>query len=526
MTNRPMATTMRMSDRYDRAAWQDALGVMAVVGGLAVGFGPVLRDLAARWWTSDQDSYGVLIPVISGYLLWSRRERLRGAVGEPAVAAGLTAVVAALALLAVGQAGGALVVSSSGLVLAVAGCVLLLLGRRVLHAVALPLAYLLFMVPVWGLLTEPLHIRFQQFSAWIGISVLQAVGIPAYRDGLFIQLPHVTLEVARSCSGVNYLIAVIAIGVPLASLFLDRMWRRVALIVFAVAIATVGNGLRVTLIGVLSYLGMTAHLHGPGHVLGGLFVSAVGFGALFAGLSVLATRTRGPQTPGRLPLADSSGPPVARRAAARLDWRWVAVATLTLAGGGYLAARESAAVPLRLGLAHFPATIAGWSGADAELPDVKAYVPYRFDQELSRVYRRADSTSAGLYVGYHAAQHQGKELDLFSDHVVDLGGRERDVTIAVADGPPIEARSVTFDHRGRPRLMVYTFLLASRSTGGKYASKLMTTWLALRDGRTNGAVVAVVTDLDSPARWEDGLSRVEGLFVEAVGLTRGYAPGL
>ena len=74
------------------------------------------------------------------------------------------------------------------------------------------LAYLLLMVPLWDGFTEPLHEPFQQRSAAIGIWLLHGIGIPAFREGTFITLPNLQIEVARVCSGVNYLVAVVALG--------------------------------------------------------------------------------------------------------------------------------------------------------------------------------------------------------------------------------------------------------------------------------------------------------------------------
>ena len=99
--------------------------------------------------------------------------------------------------------------------------------------------------------------------------MLQVVGIPAYREGLYLFLPNVTLEVARACSGVNYLVAILALGLPLGYLYLPTVWRRVLLLTMAIGVAAISNSLRVALIGVLSYLEIGSPLHGPGHVLHG-----------------------------------------------------------------------------------------------------------------------------------------------------------------------------------------------------------------------------------------------------------------
>ena len=92
--------------------------------------------------------------------------------------------------------------------------VILLFGYAYLRVAWAALAYLLLMIPIWDGLTESLHGPFQLRSAEIGTWLLRNVGVPAHREGTVIALPNLTIEVARACSGVNYLIAVTALGLP------------------------------------------------------------------------------------------------------------------------------------------------------------------------------------------------------------------------------------------------------------------------------------------------------------------------
>ena len=64
-------------------------------------------------------------------------------------------------------------------------------------------------------------------------------------------------------------------------------------------VAALSNGLRVALIGVLAYQ-FDAPLHGPVHMLHGLFVAAIGYVVLFAGLRWLA-RGEGPLPAAKVP---------------------------------------------------------------------------------------------------------------------------------------------------------------------------------------------------------------------------------
>src|SRR5687768_14789864 len=259
------------------------VGVLLAAAAILLFRDPLLA-MVALWDVSPMYSYGYTVPPISAFLLWSRREDLRRQPVAPSRGWGLAVVIVVLAVLAIGQVAAIQVVQQLAFIGLIAGLVLYLFGPVHLQIAAPAIAYLLFMVPMWDGLTEPLHWPFQNNSAKLGVAIIQAAGIPVHREGTLITLPNVVMEVARECSGVNYLVAVLALAVPLAMLRLRKTWRRVVLIVSALIVAALANGLRVALIGALAYFEIGSPLHGPLHVLHGLFVAAIGYVVLFVGL--------------------------------------------------------------------------------------------------------------------------------------------------------------------------------------------------------------------------------------------------
>ena len=112
------------------------------------------------------------------------------------------------------------------IVVTMSGLTLLIFGRRIFRIVLFPLVYLLAMVPIWDAFTVRLHPIFQLYSARIGVYILQAMGIPVLREGVSIELPNVTLEVAQACSGINYLIAkpLSTVVITLYNFWLYKHW--------------------------------------------------------------------------------------------------------------------------------------------------------------------------------------------------------------------------------------------------------------------------------------------------------------
>jgi exosortase len=166
---------------------------------------------------------------MSAFLLWSRRDEFRRRTPRPALLSAIPVVALAVAMLVLGQLGAIQVVQQVAFIVAIGGAILFVFGLDYLVIAAPAIAYLLFMVPLWDAFTEPLHWPFQNNSARLGVALMHAIGIPVHRDGTFIALPNVLIEVARECSGINYLVAVFALALPLSILRLQGTWRRVSL---------------------------------------------------------------------------------------------------------------------------------------------------------------------------------------------------------------------------------------------------------------------------------------------------------
>lgn len=275
-------------DQQGNDCWWPSATQALVIVSFFIAYAPVWAALSMQWWSNDMYSYGYLIPGISLYMVWVRREQLAGVGVQPNYLWGWPLGVVGLFVYVLGQAGEVVSLQEMSLLITLSAVVLLLWGGAVLRVVALPIGYLWLMIPIWEeIVTDRLHAPFQVFSATVAGELLRMLGAPVYREGVFLHLPSITLEVARACSGVNYLIAVIAIGIPLACLFLEKWSRRIALLLFGIVVAVLSNSLRVALIGLLAYYGFEGPLHGPLHVLQGLFVSVIGYAGLFGGLWVL-----------------------------------------------------------------------------------------------------------------------------------------------------------------------------------------------------------------------------------------------
>lgn len=452
-------------------------------------YAQVFVEMARQWWSISMYSYAFFIPAISAYLVWVHRGKIFEIAPLPYYVGGSVLLASGLAALVIGQAGGVQALQQVSLMLTIPGIVLLLFGKAILKVVWLPIAFLWFMFPIWEIITNPLHFPFQAFSANLGVILLRTVGIPVYQDGVFIHLPNITLEVAKSCSGVNYLIAVLATSIPLATIFLKDVRRKIILVIFSVTVAVLTNSLRVAAIGALAYYDLSGDLHGPYHSLHGVIVSMVGYLAIFGGLLVLSERQQGSDS--RPSLLPGSGKKW------KVEWSqiktsWSILVAVLLLIGVVRYIDRSQPVQLRQHLSEVSVGIAGWIGKDVALDEKYPGT----DESLSRIYRADSGEEVQLSVWYFESQAQGKEL--ISPGTAKLHSGATRIKLNVGQQGEIEVnQAVMQEGRENRRLLLFWYDLNGRIVAGQYAAKLYTAWDSVVHGRTNGAMVWLATDLAS-----------------------------
>ena len=487
--------------------------VAAVTLALLFAYHGALASMVRQWNNSPMYSYGFMVPLVSAYLLWSRRQGLRALTPRPSWALGSAVLLAGVLMTIAGRLGGIQVLEQVAFLVSLTGAVLILFGVAYLRVVWAPLAYLLLMVPLWDAFTEGLHEPFQQRSAAIGVWLLQVIGVPAFREGTFITLPNLQIEVARVCSGVNYLVAVVALGLPLSYLFLRDNWRRLVLLVVAVLVAALSNGLRVALIGTLAYYEVGSPLHGPFHVLHGLFVAGVGYVVLFAGLGVLAPKhDREPaamvSAPGRSAVNGGG-----RGRFVALPASVVLILVFLLTGSNVLA-RPSRPVPLDGGLDALPAQLGEWTADPLSRARLEA-APIEWpgaDVEIARRYRRADGAVVDLYLGYFASQEQSRELVTYRS--ADVHSHAVRSSVGRAGGRRFDANYVGPDRQGVSRMFWYD--VDAQPETSPYVVKARTLWNAVRGARSNGAVIVLSTQTSGGSAPDRTLGDIAALVQEAL----------
>ena len=210
----------------------------------------VLVELVSQWWDDPNYSHGFLIPLVSGYLIWRRRQNLKS-IPLKKSNLGLLILIAGLGIYIVGTAAAEYFTVRFSLVVVISGLVLYFGGRQFFKEIWFPLVFLLFMIPIPYVIYYTISFPMQLFSTRLASSVVHLTGIPAVRQGNIIHLPNYSLEVVEACSGLRSLISLSALGAIFAYLTQKTTFSRTLLFLLSIPIAIGANVFRlfVTAIG-------------------------------------------------------------------------------------------------------------------------------------------------------------------------------------------------------------------------------------------------------------------------------------
>lgn len=467
--------------------WQSALAGLAFATIVLLGvFHKDAGDIVAIWWDSSTFNHCLLIVPILIWLVGQRKEQLEQLTPQ-AWAPGLLYVAAGALVWLIGDAAGLAVARQLALIVMLQGSVLTLLGPNVARGLLFPLFYMFFLLPVG----EEAVPALQTLTADMCMLLLGWVGVPAHLDGIFITTPGGYFRVAEACSGVKFLIAMIAYGVLVANLCFESWIRRAAFLLACVVVPIFANGVRAFgTIYISQYQGV-AFAESMDHVI---------YGWVFFGIVILWVMAMGWPFFDRRADADAFDPAKVQfkvRCKIAMPSALSALlcnAVLPVAWSGYVSARHSP-MPAQIALPQ----VDGWMRISSG--SVIKWTP-RFDgasHYLAGRYQNASGSKVDLVIVTFDKQSEDRELIGFGQGAVDPDG----IWSWSADLPaPPSAKAERIKTKGATRDVVTFYRVNGVTTGSAAAIKFATVKARLMNGNQQAVAILISAEQSDthPAR--------------------------
>ncbi len=230
-----------------------------------------------RWFARDSYySHGILIPLVSVYLVFNSRRQLAG-VTPVRSAWGLPLIVGGILVHLASSVMRVYFTSAFSMLFVLCGLVLHFYGREVFRRLTFPLLFLFFMIPMPLIVIVNISFKMKLFAADIAARMLNGMGLPAAREGSVILMRHSYVIVDDICSGLRSLISLAALG-SLFAYWLKGGWvRKLVLLASTVPIAVLANVGRVVFLAFVSEVWGTKVATGIVHDISGFLVFALAF---------------------------------------------------------------------------------------------------------------------------------------------------------------------------------------------------------------------------------------------------------
>jgi exosortase len=227
---------------------KSALILIITVALLGLIYWPTLRWLVNAWISNDYYSHGFLVPLVSGFFVWTKRKYLK--TREPSVIGIILLVIGALIYIA-GFVWQIRVLGGLSLLVVLTGLVFFIYGVKVAGKLVFPLVFLVFMIPAPFI--QDVAYRLQEISVVSSSWLLETLGLPITSNGPEILLKTTTFTIGLPCSGINTLVALLALSAVYAYILTGSTIKRAVIFILAFPIAILANILRISTIIMVAY---------------------------------------------------------------------------------------------------------------------------------------------------------------------------------------------------------------------------------------------------------------------------------
>jgi exosortase D (VPLPA-CTERM-specific) len=477
--------------------WWVIVGVTTVLAGYA--FLETIQDMIYRWDTKEEYGYGYLIPVITVFLIWQRKNQLAEIEFHSSLA-GLLLVVLGGVVFFLGAVATTHTLSQYGMVITIMGVALSLLGWQAFRIVAVPLALLLFMVPLPPFIYNTLSTKLQLVSSEIGVAVIRLFGISVYLEGNVIDLGTYKLQVVEACSGLRYLFPLAALSFIVAYIYKGAFWKKAIIFLSSAPITVLMNSFRIGVIGVLVEYGGPGQAEGFLHDFEGWFIFMACIAILVLEMVVLGRIGKDKRSLADAFAIDLPEPIPAEvqrkpRQVKLISW-FVPVLLAGIAASSLYVQGKENYIPERRVFAEFPLTIAEWKGRTGTVED-NILASLKAEDYLTSDFVGPDGRVVNLWIAYYADQAAGSAAHSPRACIPGGGWLIKDLSIRNIDsiqtgGEPLEVNRLLIKKDDYTQVVYYWFKQRNRNVTNEWLVKWFLFWDGMTRNRTDGALVRLI----------------------------------
>ena len=165
------------------------VGQLIVLGlGLAAMLLPTYVTLSQVAWMKDDNGHAPMIIALSFWLMWSDRAKIFAGPAKPAMISGWVVLLIGVFAYILGRSQSIDTVEAGSHILLIMACLLMIRGWDGVKRAWFPLFFLIFMVPLPGVLVQAITMPLKVVVSIVAENILHLAGYPIGRSGVTLTL--------------------------------------------------------------------------------------------------------------------------------------------------------------------------------------------------------------------------------------------------------------------------------------------------------------------------------------------------
>ena len=469
---------------------------------------PILMGIYAKVSTNEDYSHAFLMPFIAAYLIWEKRKSFKNAQIRP-FWIGILLVIFTLLFSIYGVLGSDISAARISWWLWLVCIVLFCYGLYFFKILFLPILMLGFIIPLPNCVQAPLTMSLKLASSKLAAFIIRIANIPVYLDGNILDLGYTQLQVVDACSGLRYILPLIALGILCAYFFQKSLWKRIILVFLTLPIAVLMNGLRVSLTAILSQWVSPKAAEGFFHSFSGWLVFLLSFSLLMVLSYILKLLppkdVKKRQNVSHL-YSNSAKTHYKRKERGNIIPFTITVGLLVVILVASLSTSTMPKIKLANSMAAFPLEFKGWKGTPGSI-DPKILKKSGAEEAFQATYINDKNKIVSIYIGYRGTPFMEGE-EFFHSPTVCLPSSGWKVLKqekhTIPDASPhykeFVVRKMLVEKMGQRQLVYFWFQTKSKIAHIIFQNRFHLAIHALRKDNTYDLTVHVYTPIEENER--------------------------